>query len=56
MRVVCWECPDCGHQAHVVWKDTPMGCYDCGAEMERFGIIGCVTSVAESDSPTQADK
>ena len=47
MRVICWECPDCGHQAHVVWKDTDIACEDCGIAMERMGTVGCVTSIAE---------
>ena len=50
MRVVCYECPDCEHQAHVVWKDTELNCRDCDAPMKRFGIVGCVTSVADTDA------
>lgn len=49
MRVVCWECPDCGHQAHVVWKDTPIACDDCAAPMDRMGIVGCVTGVGSNE-------
>jgi hypothetical protein len=53
MRVVCWECPDCGHQAHVVWKDTPISCTDCAAEMEHNGLVGCVTPVADANTANE---